>query len=169
MRILKSKKSGEHLFRELTDPLAFVRCYLDKANNKLYVSDEVGGTNIDLLDIPKVFREIEGSDKILTYADSSRPETINHVKNYGFYIKRAKKWSGSVEDGITYLRSFDKIIVHSRCKETIKEFKNYSYVVDKKNQRITRKIEDKNNHYIDAIRYAFDDKITIRRGGLGYY
>ena len=136
------------------DPTALVKCWIhDKC---LYIEQESGGVGIETNRIaPKFKSEFPEIDKNVIYGDSSRPETISYLSKHGLPLMRpCKKWAGSVEDGIEYIKSFNKIIIHPRCAETLKEFKNYSYKVDKKSGHVTTKIEDKNNHYIDAIRYA---------------
>ena len=70
------------------------------------------------------------------------------------YKRQVKKYAGSVEDGITHLRGYEKIIIHPRCKNTIKEFSSYSWKVDKISGDIQPIPEDKNNHCIDALRYS---------------
>ena len=85
------------------------------------------------------------------------------MKKQGFYIEGAKKWGGSVMDGVSILKSFDKIYIHSRCKHTADEFRFYSYKVDRLSNEIFPVIEDKFNHCIDAIRYALDDYIRGAR------
>lgn len=65
-----------------------------------------------------------------------------------------KKWSGSVEDGIAFMKSFECIVVHPSCKGTAVEFGKYAYKVDKQTGDILPVIVDAWNHYIDAIRYA---------------
>lgn len=139
------------------DPTALVRTFIK--DNNLYIDNEIGGIGVELDDIAKLFEQIETSKKWQIYADSSRPETISHIKRKGFKIDPCDKWQGSVEDGIEFLKNFDKIIIHERCKNTIYEFKNYSYKTDKLTGKITPNIIDKDNHYIDAIRYACNDLI----------
>jgi hypothetical protein len=39
-------------------------------------------------------------------ADNSGPETISYIRNAEFRIEPYEKWSGSVEDGMSYGRSF---------------------------------------------------------------
>ncbi|VVE07279.1 hypothetical protein PTE31013_02455 [Pandoraea terrigena] len=97
-------------------------------------------------------------------ADNARPETISLVKKQGFNISAAEKWGGSVEDGITFLRGFDEIVIHKRCVNTIKEFENYSYKVDKVTGEVLPIIVDKWNHHIDGTRYAMDGYIRGRNG-----
>ena len=61
---------------------------------------------------------------------------------------------------MAYLKSFEKIIVHPRCKHTADEFRLYSYKVDKTTGEVLSVFVDKNNHAIDGIRYALDGYIT---------
>ena len=53
-----------------------------------------------------------------------------------------------------FIRSFDEVVMHPRCRETLNEFNLYSYKVDKYTGDIKTDIVDAYNHYIDAIRYA---------------
>ena len=101
-----------------------------------------------------MFDEVPGSRLWPIYADSARPETISYVAARGFHCEPADKWSGSIEDGIAFLRGFRKIVVHERCRHTLDEFQSYSYKVDARTGEILPKVEDKNNHCIDALRYA---------------
>lgn len=107
---------------------------------------------------------VPGARKWKIKADCARPETISLVAKQGFNIDAAKKWGGSVEDGITFLRGFDEIVIHPRCVETIKEFERYSYKVDKQTGDILPIIVDKHNHHIDGIRYSMDGYIRGRNG-----
>jgi phage terminase large subunit len=69
-------------------------------------------------------------------------------------IEDVKKWAGSVEDGIAFLRAFDKIVIHEDCPHAAEEARLYSYKVDKHTGEIKPDIEDKHNHIWDAVRYA---------------
>ena len=146
------------------DPTAFVRCYI--YDSCLYITHEAGGKKIDLDDlVERVYSKIRDFNKFVIRGDASRPETISYLKKNGLRIIPAKKWSGSVEDGIAHIRGYKKVIIHPRCTETIKEFRTYSYKVDRLSGDVLRTIVDANNHYIDSIRYALDpmikSKITI--------
>ena len=94
----------------------------------------------------------------MIYADNARPEVISYInkRDYGFSVYPADKGKGSIEDGIAYIRSFNKVIIHPRCTHTIREFSEYSYKVDERSGDITNKVEDKNNHCIDALRYSLE-------------
>lgn len=138
------------------DPIALIRCYFDDANRKLYIDRETGGVNIELDDIPKLFDNVPGSRKWKITADCSRPETISHLCRHGFNVVKCKGGKGSVEDGVEFLHNYE-IIVNERCKQVRAEFGLYSYKIDKKTGEILPLIEDKNNHYCDALRYAIED------------
>lgn len=151
------------------DPSVLVRCFIK--DNCLYVDHEAWGVHVDIDDLARnpgelgrsMFDEIPGSRMWTIYADSARPETISYVASRGFKCRAADKWQGSIEDGIAFLRSFRKIIIHERCKHAADEFGSYSYKVDRLTGEILPKIEDKNNHICDSIRYALCKYITRRR------
>ena len=144
------------------DPSVLLRCFvIDKF---LYIDYEVYGVGIDIDRLPDKFKEVPLSDKFPIIADSARPETISYIKQRGFnLIRGADKGKGSVEDGIAFIRQFDSIKIHSRCKNVITEFRLYSYKVDSKTGTISNKLEDKNNHCIDALRYALEDLMQVRQ------
>jgi phage terminase large subunit len=149
------------------DPTALVKVYLDIKGPKkrLLISEEAGGVGVELDDIPELFDTVSEVRKRVIRADNARPETISYIARQGFAIEAAEKWKGSVEDGIEWLKSFDEIIIHPRCKETANEFRKYSYKIDRLTQDITTDIVDAYNHYIDAIRYAFQPLIMVGAQG----
>ena len=97
-------------------------------------------------------------------ADSSRPETISYLKRHGpRRITGVFKWPGSVEDGIAYLRGFEKIIIHPDCSHFKEECRLYSYKIDRDTGEILPKVVDKHNHLIDCARYALAPRIRARK------
>ena len=110
---------------------------------------------------PALFDIIDTARKWPIKADNARPETISFMKRRGFNISAAKKWQGSIEDGIEFLKSFD-IVVHPRCKHMIDEFSHYSYKVDKQTGDVLPIIVDSFNHLCDSLRYALSDLIKGR-------
>jgi phage terminase large subunit len=149
------------------DPTAAVRLYIK--DETLYISHESGKVGLDLDDTPSFVEDgIADFKRYPTYADNARPESISYLKRHGWpRIQPCEKWPGSVKDGISFLKSYSEIIIHPRCKQTIKEFGLYSYKIDKNTGEITDEIIDKWNHYIDAIRYAIY-KIIQRGRKLDY-
>ncbi|EPK3595762.1 PBSX family phage terminase large subunit [Proteus mirabilis] len=140
------------------DPNTLLRQFI--LNDCLYIEYEAYGIGVELDHMPAFYDKIPESRKWPIKADSARPETISYLKRQGFNISAAKKWQGSVEDGITHLRGFKQIIIHPRCKETAKEARLYSYKTDRITGEVLPVIEDKNNHCWDAVRYGLDGYIT---------
>jgi phage terminase large subunit len=135
-----------------TDPSVLVRCWID--GNRLYVDQEAYGVGVEIVNLPAMFMSIPEAEKWPIVADSARPETISHMRNHGFpKIYPAIKGTKSLEDGVAFLQSFD-IIVHPRCKHLIDELSLYCYKTDPLTNLVTPILQDKDNHVIDALRYA---------------
>lgn len=140
------------------DPTVLVRCFV--RDDCLYVDREAYGYQVELDDTPALFDTIPTARKWPIKADSARPETIRHMWRRGFSnIGPAEKWKGSVEDGIACLKSFKRIVVHERCPNIAKEFRLYSFKVDRVSGDVLPIIVDKWNHGIDGLRYALDGYI----------
>jgi phage terminase large subunit len=136
------------------DPTVLVQAYI--VGRKLYVPYEAYRVGCDIVDTPALFMSIPDSEKWPMVADSARPETINHLRKNGFpKITAAIKGAKSVEEGVEFLKSFD-IVVHPRCKHTIDELTLFSFETDKLTGEILPKLADKDNHVIDALRYALE-------------
>ena len=140
------------------DPNTLLRQFI--LNDCLYIEYEAYGVGVELDHMPEFYDKIPEARKWPIKADSARPETISYLKRQGFNISAAKKWQGSVEDGITHLRGFKQIIIHPRCKETAKEARLYSYKTDRITGEVLPVILDANNHCWDAVRYGLDGYIT---------
>ena len=135
-----------------SDPTVLVRCFI--IGRKLFIDYEAYAVGCEIVNIPDLFMTVPEAEKWPITADSARPETISHVKKHGFpRILPAVKGAKSLEDGIEWLKSFE-IIVHPRCKHTIDELSLYSYKIDKLTEQVLPILEDKENHVIDALRYA---------------
>jgi len=148
------------------DPTVLIRCYI--TGRKLYIDHEAYKIGCDIVDTPNLFLTVPEAEKWPIVADSSRPETISHMQKNGFpRILGATKGTGSVEDGIEFLKGYD-IIVHPRCRHTIDELKTYSYETDKLTGKVVPRFEDKNNHLIDALRYACEAARRLATSKIDY-
>ena len=137
------------------DPTVLVRCFI--IGNTLYIDHEAYQVGCEIENTPALFDQVPGSNAWPIRADSARPETISHMQRHGFpKMIAANKGPGSVEDGIEFLRSYD-IVVHPRCRHVERELLTYAYKVDKLTGLVLPMLEDKNNHTIDALRYAAED------------
>jgi len=148
------------------DPSTLIRSFI--IGRKLYIEHEAFGHSVELDEMPQLYDSVPGSRDWPIKADSSRPETISHLKSKGFKISAAEKWQGSVEDGITHLNAFEQIIIHPRCKNIAEEAVFYRFKVDKVTGEVLPVIVDDWNHGWDAVRYSLDGYIQ-RKGNLGVW
>lgn len=139
-----------------SDPTTLIRCFIK--DKTLYIDQEAWAIGCEIDHTPALFDRVEGSRRWPIKADNARPETISYMRRHGFNIRGAKKWQGSVEDGIEHLKTYN-IVIHPRCQHTIDEFNHYSYKTDKQTGDILPLVLDAWNHCIDALRYALDGHI----------
>lgn len=143
------------------DPTTVVRSFV--VGNTLYVDQCAGKVGCDIEDTPALFDTVAGTSLYPIYADSARPETISFMRKRRYNVLAVEKTG--VEDGIQYLRSFSKIVVHPRCAEVVRELDLYQYKVDRQTGEVLREPMDRYNHYIDALRYSH--VVTMRAGNNG--
>jgi phage terminase large subunit len=149
------------------DPTVLVRCFI--SGRTLFVDYEAWKVGCDMDYTPALFagsdprwknplkwNGIPGAMKWRITADSSNPQAISYLKRQGFSVEPSIKGTGSVEEGIEFLKSYD-IIVHPRCQHVIDELSTYSFEIDKRTEEILPKLADKKNHTIDSLRYAVED------------
>jgi phage terminase large subunit len=134
------------------DPSVLVQCAI--VGRTLYVCHEAYRVGCEIDFLPDLFRTVPQAERWPTIADSARPETIAYMQRHGFpKMLSAIKGARSLEEGIEFLQSFD-IVVHPRCIHTADELTLYSYKTDPLTGAVLPAIADKDNHVIDAIRYA---------------
>lgn len=134
------------------DPIAYVETYYDPRERKLYFVKEYGGVGITNDTLVYKLREMKAFGFI--YADSEDPRTTNYLASKGVKITGVKKGPDSVRYGIDWLQGLNGIYIDKAVTPNVyKEFTEYEYEIDK-NEQYTGELPDKNNHYIDATRYA---------------
>lgn len=143
------------------DPLAFERMYFDTKKRTLWIFEEISGIGLS----NRAFAERASVDhrRTLTYADKASPKDIDELRNeFSFKILGADKPAGSVEHGINWLTDLEQIIIDPMaCPLAAKEFVNYALGRTKSGEIIS-KYPDKDNHSIDATRYALFAEISAR-------
>ncbi len=136
------------------DPTVLVRCHL--VGRTLYVDHEAYALGCDITATPALFMSVPEAEKWPLVADSSRPETISHMRKHGFpRITGAVKGANSVSEGIEWLKSYD-IVVHPRCQHLIDELSVYAYKTDTLTGAVLPVLQDRDNHCVDALRYALE-------------
>lgn len=140
------------------DPTTLVRLWTH--DSRLWFDYDERGIGWSNDEINRRFRRVPGADTHTIRADSARPETINAQKRRGLNVVAAKKWPGSVEDGIEHFRNYEEIIIHPRCKGLITEARLWRYKTDKRTGDVLPKLQDGNDHGWDAARYALQPMIS---------
>ena len=131
------------------DPSTLVSVY--KKDHNLYIKEHLYRTMMTTKDLSDHFkRESVGRNTI--YFDAAEPRLIDELRRMGHNIQPSLKGRDSVNAGIDLLKRF-KIHLVSSDDNIIMEFRNYKWVTDKSG-KLTNTPVDKNNHLIDAVRYA---------------
>lgn len=138
------------------DPFAWCKVAYDPKKNILWIVDEIYQIKLKNKKAAELIKEKFEKNNYYITADSAEPKSIAELNEYGLKIVPAKKGPDSVEHGIKWLQSLDKIIIdNNRTPNIHREFMNYEYEIDK-NGNFISSYPDKNNHTIDAVRYAVE-------------
>jgi len=136
------------------DPVAIIKTSYNRSKKELYIFDEFYKVSASF-DI--IAQELKKMGNPYTIADSAEPRSIYELKKRGCRIVGAKKGPGSVEHGLKSLQDLNKIVIDPvRCPNTVREFCSYEYELDRYGNYKSI-YPDKNNHSIDAVRYALED------------
>jgi phage terminase large subunit len=143
-----------------SDPAAYVKVHYDKAHKTLYVFDELYVTGLDNEALAHEIRERVG--KRVLFCDSAEPKSIAELRKYGIDARGAPKGQDSVRHGIQWLQKH-KIVIDRKCVQFRQEIEQYQWKKDKNGDSLAVPV-DKNNHGLDALRYAmsYDMKSTAR-------
>ena len=143
------------------DPKAFIRCSYSHATETIMLLDELGGTCIRTKDMAQqIIDKGYGDYEIRCGVDE--PEHINDFKDAGLPARPAIVTPGSVRRTHEWLQCRKIIIDPVRTPRAYKEFTEYEHDVDK-NGEVIDGYPDRNNHWIDALRYA-TSPLSMRRG-----
>lgn len=142
-------------FGYATDPMAFVRLHYDKKRRIIYFIDEIYGVKMSIRELAEKIIAKKYNDTHVT-CDSAEPRSISELREKGIKALKAKKGPGSIEFGENWLDDLEAIVIdNKRTPNIAKEFENIDYQTDK-DGNIMPKLEDKDNHSIDATRYALE-------------
>ena len=155
-------------FGYAVDPLHYTECYYDKTRRKLYIYFEIHKVGMsNRMAVEAIKKQNPNNGRVM--GDSAEPRTIAEFKNLGLNIKPAKKGPDSIEHGIKFLQDLEAIIIDkTRCPETAKEFLSYEYGKDK-DGNFRADYPDKDNHSIDAVRYALESEMKMKGSGFSFF
>ena len=142
-------------FGYATDPMAFVRLHYDKKKRIIYFIDEIYGVKMSIRELAEKIKAKGYNDTHIT-CDSAEPRSIAELREHGIKALKAKKGPGSIEFGENWLDDLEAIVIDvKRTPNVAREFENIDYQTDK-DGNIRPKLEDKDNHSIDATRYSLE-------------
>ena len=134
----------------VTDPNTIIRANIEQGQKKIYVFDEYYQSNVTL-DILTAAVQTHVPNGFIT-CDCAGKQNILELNKSGVNAIPSVKGAGSVQFGIQWLKGYD-IVIHKDCKHLIEEMSNYQWSKDKFGNTLDVPV-DKNNHCIDALRYA---------------
>lgn len=143
------------------DPDAFIRWGYDKRRRRIYAVSEFYAvrTPTDRLAEEISSRVQRGTIR----CDSADPRMISELRRRGINAMGVKKGPGSVEHGMRWLQELSAIVIDpERTPNAAKEFSAYEYAQDR-NGGFIPEYPDKDNHLIDATRYALEMEIGMRK------
>lgn len=143
------------------DPKAFIRCSYSHATETIMLLDELGGTCIRTKDMAQKIID-KGYDDYEIRCGVDEMEHINDYKDMGLAARPAIVTPGSVRRTHEWLQCRKIVIDPKRTPRAYKEFTEYEHDTDK-NGEIIDGYPDRNNHWIDALRYA-TSPLSMRRG-----
>ena len=133
----------------------------------MYIFNEIYKTNLSNARLAQEIKKIKVGQGFIT-CDSAEPKSIDELRTLGLRVKGAKKGPDSIDYGIRYLQSLEKIVIDDeKCPNTTREFSLYEYEKDKFGE-FKSKYPDVNNHSIDATRYAIEDNTNNNRMTYGF-
>lgn len=130
----------------LQDPTTCVKVAVDEHRRKIYAKEILYSGNLSTRDIAEKIDKHAGDAQII--GDAAAAQTINDLRTiYGVNIKPCKK--NKILDDIRKMQGYE-IVCTCESVNLLSEFGRYVWL-DGRNEIPS----DKNNHAIDALRYAF--------------
>lgn len=141
------------------DPFAVVKAALDIPRREIYICEEIYEKHItNDQAIPLVKALVNNG---VLWCDNAEPKSITEFRSKGINARAVKKGAGSIEQGINFIKRF-KVYIHPRCVNTLAEFNAYRYKEDRKTGDVLPEVVDKDNHIIDALRYALESDMAMK-------
>lgn len=147
------------------DPFRYQAMHYQANERRLYLFDEISGNKLKNREIAELFRahSVGPNDRITADSGGEGPKSIGDFRDMGFTMRGAKKGPGSVEYSMKWLSSLNEIVIDGRrCPHAAAEFTAYEYERTRDGEVISG-YPDRDNHSIDAVRYALEE-VWKRKG-----
>lgn len=147
------------------DPFQYVAVEYQSGQNRIIIYDEYRTnkqTNIETWEHLRDYHNVRPNIDLVT-CDSAEHKSVADYRSYGCNARDAIKGPDSVRYGMKWLQGLKEIVIDPvRCPNTYKEFLKYEYELTKEGEPISA-YPDKDNHSIDAVRYAME-RVWKRKG-----
>lgn len=160
------------------DPFVWLKVGYDPASRTLYVLDEISGLGLSNAETAAMVAARMGSPRAgadgravedaqpwaEVMCDSAEPKSIDEWRCLGIKADGApKQGEFSVRSGVRWLQDRAAIVVDPSCEVAARELTGYEYARVEATGEITGRLPDRDNHAIDALRYACSTLIADRR------
>ena len=135
----------------VTDPNAFIRIHVNEGQKQIFVFNEYKKSNTLIDELAEELNNRISKDEFIV-GDPQGAQAILELNNRGITVIPAKKGPNSINDGISWLKEYE-IIIDIHCQEFKNEIQSYHWQEDKLGNALPKPV-DKDNHLIDALRYA---------------
>ena len=154
------------------DPTAFIAAAVEEETKRIYLYDEHYQRRMLNEDIAAMIVE-KGYQKERIRADAAEPKSNEDLRRLGICrLQAANKGRDSILSGIARLQEY-RLVVHPRCVHTAAELRGYVWQADGRDGVYRNLPCDRDNHLMDALRYAMEDvprppvgQSKVRRYGL---
>ena len=136
------------------DAFAFIRLHYDSSRETIYLLDEFCGNKLTNEQTAGWILD-HGYNDVMTICDSAEPKSVADYRCLGVNAKEAMKGPSSVEYGMKWLQKRRIVIDKKRTPNAWGEFTTYEYEQTRSGEWISG-YPDRNNHTIDAVRYALE-------------
>lgn len=135
----------------VTDPNAFIRVHVNEGQKQIFVFNEYKKSNTLIDELAEELNNRISKDEFIV-GDPQGAQAILELNNRGITVIPAKNGPNSINDGISWLKEYE-IIIDIHCQEFKNEIQSYHWQEDKLGNALPKPV-DKDNHLIDALRYA---------------
>ena len=145
------------------DPDAFIRAEWEPRTRRIRVLDEFYSVRTP---VERLAEEVlKRAGDAVVRCDSADPRIIRELRERGVNAIAVKKGAGSIESGVRWLQELGAIEIDPGvCPNAAREFSGYEYRTDSNGNPIAE-LPDRDNHLIDALRYAVEPLSARRSAG----
>lgn len=136
------------------DPFAYIEAAWEPAQRTVFLLGEETAWRLCTEDAAALLKRRGIGPRDTLWADAAEPKSIASFRRQGLLCRAAGKGRGSLRYSVQWLAGLRQIVIDpQRCPAAAREFSNYCYVTDR-DGRPTADVPDRDNHHIDAARYA---------------